>query len=44
MDLDAVLRSEVAKVWAAMDVVAPRIASPRSWFVRLAAFLRGVAL
>ncbi len=45
MELDAVLRSEVAKLWATMDVVAPRIAAPRiGWFPRIAAFLRGCAV
>ena len=45
MELDAVLRNEVAKLWAAMDIVAPGIAAPRSgWLRRVAAFLRGLAV
>ena len=41
MELDAVLRSEVAKLWAAMDVALP---ARRGWLARVAAFLRGLAV
>lgn len=45
MELEAALRSEVAKLWAAMEVVAPRIARPRAgWLFRFAAFLRGLSI
>ena len=41
MELEAVLRNEVAKLWMAMDVALP---ARRGWLVRLAAFLRGLAI
>ena len=41
MELDAALRSEVAKLWEAMDVALP---ARRGWLVRVAAFLRGMVV
>ena len=41
MELEAVLKSEVAKVWAAMDLAVP---ARRGWLLRVAAFLRGLVV
>ncbi len=41
MELDAVLRSEVAKLWTSLDAALP---ARRSLWLRVAAFLRGLAV
>ena len=41
MELEAVLKNEVAKLWTAMDVAVP---ARRGWLFRVAAFLRGLVV
>lgn len=40
MELDAVLRSEVAKLWTALDAAPVR----RGWLARLGTLLRGLVI
>ncbi|HEX7897399.1 MAG TPA: hypothetical protein VF950_06545 [Planctomycetota bacterium] len=42
MELEAALRSEVAKLWEAMGVAV--VPARRAWLARVAAFLRGLVV
>ena len=41
MEFDAVLRSEVAKLWTSLDAAVP---ARRGFWLRAAAFLRGLVI